>query len=158
MTDHLDPLELDAVRAGEASPAQNDHASRCPACAAEVERLRRLAEGLAGPRIEVPPEVRHAVLALAGRRMRPRRRLWIPLAAAAALLLGLVALWPRTSAPEDVDRSGAVDVLDAYALALRLRSGARLDPRWDVNRDGVVDRRDVDEIARRSVSLSRRGS
>ena len=74
-------------------------------------------------------------------------------AAAAALLVGAVAWFAlRPSIPGDVDRSGRVDIVDAYALAVRIRSG-QLDAAYDLNGDGKVDDQDVDEIARRSVAL-----
>jgi len=143
MGEHLDPLELDAARAGEPSP----HAERCAECRAAVEGLRDLAARLAAPPIEVPPHVRRRIL----RAARPR---WLPLAAAAALLFGLAGLWLiRPSEPADVDRSGSVDILDAYTLARRLSRGEALDSRWDVTRDGKVDADDVDAIARRSVLI-----
>jgi len=162
MSEHLDPLALDAVRAGEGSPEEREHAARCPECAAAVDGLRNLAARLAGPRVEVPESIRQSILAEARRRIRPSRarRLWIPLAAAAAILVALAGVWLSLppALPGDVDRSGAVDILDAYTLALRLRSGGRLDPRWDLNGDGTVDRKDVDVIGMMSVSIPRRRS
>ncbi len=163
MSEHLDPLALDAVRAGEAPAEEREHAARCPECGAAVEGLRALVARLSPPRVEVPASVRQAILAEArGRMRRPRlRRLWAPLAAAAAaILVALVGTWISLppAIPGDVDRSGAVDILDAYALAMRIRSGARLEPRWDLNGDGAVDRADVDAIGMKSVAIARRGS
>jgi len=161
MSGHLDPLGLDAVRAGEGSPEEREHAAGCPGCRAAVEGLRALAARLAaGPRIEVPDSLRRTILAEARERIKPPglRRFWIPLAAAAAaVLVAIVGSWTSRppAIPGDVDRSGAVDILDAYALALRIRSGERLDPRWDFNGDGVVDQKDVDAVGMTSVSISR---
>ena len=77
------------------------------------------------------------------------------MAAAAALLLSIASAWLLTESkpaiPGDVDRSGRVDIVDAYLLAMALRDGDR--PDHDVNRDGTVDNEDVEEIARRSVEL-----
>jgi hypothetical protein len=143
---HLDPLELDAARAGTPSP----HLESCPECREAVEALRGIAARLAPARIDVPPEVRLRILA----RARPRRR-WLPFAAAAALLLGVAGFWLARPAPApgDIDRSGSVDILDAYTLALRLREGRPLETAWDVTADGKVDAADVDEVARRSVKV-----
>jgi hypothetical protein len=56
--------------------------------------------------------------------------------------------------PADLDRSGTVDILDAFHLARRLEAGEAIDPALDFNRDGAVDARDVDRIALRAVSLT----
>ncbi len=144
---HLDPLELDAVRAGEPHP----HLDSCPECRSAVEGLRSIAARLLPSRIDVPASVRARILAMA----RPRRR-WIPGAAAAAILLGVAGLWLSRPAPVpgDVDRSGSVDILDAYSLALRLREGRPIEAAWDLTADGRVDAADVDEVARRSVKVT----
>ncbi|MCZ6794743.1 MAG: dockerin type I domain-containing protein [Planctomycetota bacterium] len=146
--EHLDPLSLDAARAGEAGPEVRGHLEECEACRNEVEALRLFADRLRTPPVAVPEEVDEAVLAAA--RRQPRRLWWVPLAAAAAIL---VAVTLRARVPGDVDGSGTVDILDAYALALRLKECREPGRRWDMNGDGVVDMKDVDEIARRSVSV-----
>lgn len=146
--EHLDPLALDAARAGE-GPEDAAHLAACPECRRAVEALRRLAERLRPPPLEVPAEVDRAILAAAARRPS-RARWWVPAAAAAAVLLA-VAL--RERVPGDVDGSGRVDILDAYLLALRLERGAGANARLDVNGDGVVDRADVERIARMSVAV-----
>jgi len=152
MDGHPDLLALDAVRAGEGSADERAHVEQCAECRAALEGFRGLATRLAPAPLDVPSSVKRDVMALT----RPRRA-WRPLAAAAAILLGLGALWlargGRPALPGDVDRSGRVDIVDAYALAVRLRSGQHLEPVYDVNGDGKVDERDVDEIARRSVAL-----
>jgi hypothetical protein len=140
---HLDPLELDAARAGAPDP----HVERCAECRAAVEGLRELAARLTPPRLEVPAPVRRRIL-------RSRGRRGLPFAAAAACLIGLASLWfARTGEPGDIDRSGSIDILDAYVLARNLRRAEVPDPRWDVTGDGAVDARDVEAIARRSVLL-----
>lgn len=152
MDGHLDLLTLDAVRAGEASPEERAHAERCPECRAAVDGFRGLAAQLAPPRIEVPPLVKSRLMSLT----RPRRSAR-SLAMAAALLIAVgglwVALWRRPDVAGDVDRSGRVDIVDAYALAVRLRSGQQMDAALDVTGDGRVDERDVEELARRSVAI-----
>jgi Dockerin type I domain len=172
---HLDLLTLEAVRTGEAGPADRAHVDSCPECAAALAELRELAlaiERTGRTALPVGAEIDRAVLEagrkriarLAPRRAPVRRRRW---AAAAALVLFLgLGFWVlRHEAPSllarrdpfDIDRSGAVDILDAYTLAVRLRSGGALERRWDLNGDGRVDQGDVDLLARASVSLERRG-
>jgi hypothetical protein len=92
-------------------------------------------------------------------RTRPRRIFRIKaLAAAAALLLAAAGLWLAFLGPRGLDRlPGRVDIVDAYALALRIRSGAAVPLTWDLNQDGAVDAWDVEAIARESVSLSKGG-
>lgn len=106
----------------------------------------------------------------------PRRRLahrWrivsIGTAAAAAVVLAVI-LWelqPSTvpspslalHQPADFDRSGRVDILDAYRLARRLQSPQPpIDSSFDINADGTVDGGDVDAIAMQAVSLEQQGA
>jgi hypothetical protein len=155
MDGHPDLLALDALRAGGGSPADRDHVAACADCRATLEGFRQLETALAPAPLDVPVAVKHRVLAAA--RSAPRVRAWRPLAAAAGLLIGIAAVWfaavSRPAIKGDLDRSGRVDIVDAYALAVRLRSGQKLDLTYDVNGDGKVDERDVEELARRSVSL-----
>ena len=128
-----------------------------------LSALRRLGEPP-----EAPPELDRAVLeaaapALARARVRRRRRIalvGLPLAAAAAAALFLLvprAFEARHEAPhlgalEDLDRSGRVDVLDAFRLARELERGTA--PRGaDFTRDGRVDRDDVEHLARLAVRI-----
>ena len=56
---------------------------------------------------------------------------------------------------EDVDRSGQVDILDAFVVAKLVDLQSHLDhPAYDVNRDGKVDRADVDRIATAAVATT----
>lgn len=55
--------------------------------------------------------------------------------------------------PGDINRSGAIDILDAYALAKEVEHG-RPAPVRDLNNDGRVDQSDVDWIANRAVALN----
>ncbi|MBV8881375.1 MAG: hypothetical protein JO332_15525 [Planctomycetaceae bacterium] len=152
MDGHPDLLALDAVRAGEGSPEERAHVEQCAECRATVDGFRALAARLTPARIDVPPLVRRNLLARS-RPPRPARSL----AMAAALLIAVGGLWLALrhgpAVPGDVDRSGRVDIVDAYALAVRLRSGLKMDLTFDVNGDGKVDERDVEEIARRSVAI-----
>jgi hypothetical protein len=134
MSEHLDLLGLDAVRAGDADSDQAAHALACAECRAEVDKLRRLSAALAPVKVTVPAALKARVL--------PRRRPWLGFAAAAGLLLAVAAtlIIPRARRP---------DMVDAYRLALQIREGKGRD----VNGDGAVDQRDVDELASRAVSL-----
>ena len=58
--------------------------------------------------------------------------------------------------PDDLNSDGRVDIVDAYLMARSLERG-RSERTWDRNRDGRVDRGDVDRIAFAAVSLRRRG-
>jgi len=171
---HLDLLQLDLVRAGEGSSADVAHVEACARCRAALQELQQLAGEVAslGRRsIEVPKALDRAVLAAARRELARARapqvlrlRRWLGAAAALLVVSGL-GLWLAVGSqlsrfarrePRDLDRNGRVDIVDAYALALRLQSGAALEPRWDFDGDGVVGDADVDDLARESVSLSRR--
>ena len=59
----------------------------------------------------------------------------------------------KVTSPLDVDRSGRVDIVDAYLVARRLKSMQAPDPKWDFNGDGRIDGADVDFIATRAVRL-----
>ena len=58
---------------------------------------------------------------------------------------------------EDLNGDGKVDILDAFMLAKKLQGAPPSDRRFDVNDDGVIDRRDVETIAAHAVSLEKRG-
>ena len=163
---HLDLLALDSVRFGEATPAEAAHVQACAACQAALEDVKGVArqvQGLYRKVGTVPPGRDRAILELARRELHrvkvrklARPRLWWSAAAAALLVSAGVALWlPPGRDPRDIDRSGGVDIVDAYTLALRVRSGEPLDLRWDLNHDGVVDRKDAEVVAKESVSLAR---
>ena len=62
-----------------------------------------------------------------------------------------------TGPAEDVDRSGRVDILDAFVVAKLVDLQGHLDnPAYDVNGDGVIDRDDVDRIATAAVDTAAR--
>jgi predicted anti-sigma-YlaC factor YlaD len=147
METHLDPLSLDAQIAG--------HLEECARCREEVERLRAIAERMREPVTRVPDELEGAILFLASRRLKQRKlRPVIAVAACLLLALGLAFLIGEESGPAgDVDRSGSIDIVDSYLLALRLENGEELEDHWDLNGDGRVDMKDVQDLARRSVAL-----
>lgn len=53
----------------------------------------------------------------------------------------------------DVDGSGQVDILDAYSLATQIEATDSPDPLFDINNDGQVNSKDVDDIAMAVVKL-----
>ena len=134
-----------------------------------------LAEDLAElyrPPIEVPREVDDGILFAARRRFGDTRRShwWGAIGTAAAIVFVVFLVQhalrppaPTAGPPEgeqllvmnhrDVDGSGRVDILDAFALARQLKSGGAGGEHWDVNGDGRVDRADVDAIAMTAVRL-----
>jgi predicted anti-sigma-YlaC factor YlaD len=146
MDGHLDLLALDALRAGEGSAEERAHLEACAECRATVDGFGRLARALAPAPIAVPADLKRRVLAAA----RPRRA-WRPLAAAAAVLIALGAAWFFVA--QSPARPRRLDIVDAYTLAVRLKTGQAVEAAYDVNGDGKVDERDVEEIVRRSVAL-----
>lgn len=128
---------------------------------------------LYGKSVAVSATTDHAILAAARtgfwRRGRGRRVVrWVGATAAAAAAVVVVALTLRrggagdatrvaVSEPPavagDVDRSGRVDMLDAFVLARKLDAKAAAAKGDDVNGDGVLDRRDVDAVAAMAVRL-----
>ncbi len=59
---------------------------------------------------------------------------------------------------EDVDRSGRVDIVDAFVLRTSLQKGTPVDHAFDVTGDGSVDGSDVDAVAMAAVRLGRPGA
>lgn len=55
----------------------------------------------------------------------------------------------------DIDANGRVNILDAFALARHIESAGPVSQTWDINGDGLVDRKDVDTVAFASVRLSK---
>ncbi|MCB9852316.1 MAG: hypothetical protein H6819_04410 [Phycisphaerales bacterium] len=55
---------------------------------------------------------------------------------------------------EDIDGNGRIDILDAFVLAKRVDAQSQLNPSWDFNADGRVDRKDVDSVAQVAVQLN----
>jgi len=137
-----------------------------------IEDLR----GLEGVDLEVPPAVDAAILEEARERLSPpvvhlpgaggSRRGSRRAAAAAVAVLGVAVWigWPQPDPvaviadPSDVDGSGSVDILDAFAVARWLdEERAIREARLDFNADGVIDRRDVDALAAAVVRVDLSG-
>lgn len=164
---HPDLAELEALRTGEASAATEAHVRDCAECRAAIEELCALGARLAAAGQvragAVPAEADRAVLAaIAGQaaRIRSGRRRWLSWAGAAAAAALLAAgLWALARPASDRPRLGAgADIVDAYLMDRALRSGRPAPKDWDLNRDGRVDRLDVDALARKAVRVSREGA
>ena len=84
---------------------------------------------------------------------------WLPLAASITIA-ATIFYFTRTGSAlaGDLNRDGAVDVIDAMLLAERVERGERIGLNADVNNDGRIDARDWDEILARAVDLERGGS
>ena len=138
---------------------------------------RALGDAARGADVEIPAPVDAAIRAAArsrARAIRARRRriLALPLsiggiAAAAAVLLA-VGLSHGTGAPRepaaerpvaevptpmDIDRSGYIDIVDAYLMSRRLGSPDGAPPAWDFDGSGRVDDADLKAVALAAVSL-----
>jgi hypothetical protein len=145
-------------------PDQNDESGPKPG-----SRLGRALGGLRKASVLIPPAVDEAVLAKARprlaririQRLNWRRTQW--LAVAACLMLGTMLArtvlnrgTTKHFAREDLNHDQRVDILDAFQLARELRDGkARTGD--DFNGDGKVDAADVEFLAKRAVSLEKRG-
>jgi len=141
------------------------------------DRFRRDLRALYQPAGSVPPEVDKAILDQARRRLAKPRPLVLRLrwaggiAAAAVVALGVFlyhgsaphnhpsSIINHQSAaaeqrPIDIDGNGRVDILDAFRLAKGLESRGPTAAEWDVNKDGRVDRDDVDTVALAAVRVN----
>jgi hypothetical protein len=149
-------------------PGDERHTSRSPEA---PERLVRDLQALHAGRTDVPREVDEAILAMARRQLERRPRVlvfrWAAAAAmAACVLIAVLLSLPGRHAPgpahaarlalarEDFDGDGRVDILDAFALARAIEAGDERRTDWDINRDGRVDRSDVDAVAMAAVRLN----
>ena len=129
----------------------------------------------------IPPATDEAILTHTQRRSVDRRRTrlllrWaVPPAAAAAVIMWVVfnpfvtpdvedsarfesvgPLATRELADHrDIDGNGRVDILDALALARRIKDNRAAEQSWDFNGDGAIDHSDVDTVARSAVRLNK---
>lgn len=140
------------------------------------EALRRELRDVYGDPPGVPASHDEAILGHARQHFARRRRLrlvtrWAGAGAVAAGILvaiWLPTLWPpraqrldrlaQAPPPATAPQVRQVTILDAFAIARALESGAAVKAEWDSNRDGVVDRRDVDAVAAVAVRLDREAS
>lgn len=127
------------------------------------------------PDFSVPPEVDRAIMDRASqhlvrRRQKTRILRWLSSAAAAAAVIVFIFLLDTAKEPSlvpshltviaamtDIDRNGCVDILDAFRLARHIESAEKPDSKWDINGDGIVNRKDVDTVAFAAVRLDKGG-
>ena len=145
---------------------------------ANLDGPEKLLSAFRRPTLEpvfVPSTLDEAILRAARKHLsRPEspRFKWLPLlpwfAAAAAMIVAGALLFfhsqPRSNisnppafARQDINHDGRVDILDAFALAKRLKQGTVSDLRLDVNGDGIVDERDMQIIASEAVKVNKGG-
>ena len=125
-----------------------------------TEKLREVASKTT---ILVPSSIDQAVLSdakthfaqIRHERRKVTRISWLAAAACVVLLalFGLRHLGQRPYERADIDHNGRVDILDAFALARRIEQSPRHGV--DVNKDGVVNKADVDAIAAQAVKLKK---
>ncbi|MEN8128284.1 MAG: dockerin type I domain-containing protein [Planctomycetota bacterium] len=130
------------------------------------EQFSKDLSSLFEPKQAVSPRVDRAVMDAAARRLRRRPNLrrwayWAASAAAAMVVAGVLFMDftkpADISAPvalrNDIDRDGAVNILDAFALARKIKSSDTANLQWDMNGDSVVDQKDVDTVAMAAVKM-----
>jgi hypothetical protein len=57
---------------------------------------------------------------------------------------------------KDIDGNGRIDIIDAYLLNKSMKTGTTISKQLDMNRDGLINNEDIDDIAYTAVSLKRR--
>lgn len=115
------------------------------------------------PKQAVSPRVDRAVMDAAAKRLHRRSGVkWKRYACAAAAMIAVGVMLMHINPPtdsiapvalkKDVNLDGTVDILDAFALARGIESGAA-DPQWDMNGDSAVNQKDVDVVAMAAVKM-----
>ncbi len=61
---------------------------------------------------------------------------------------------PAPSA-KDIDGNGRIDIIDAYLLNQKISNGTVTSKELDMNRDGLINNEDIEDIAYTAVSLKR---
>ncbi len=78
--------------------------------------------------------------------------------AAAIVLVAISAFFvlhnSQTFAPQDVNRDGSVDILDAMTLAIHIRDKGIYDRKWDYNNDNNLSITDVQIVANKAVEIN----
>ena len=128
---HLNLLQLEMVRTGEAGADEKAHVDGCDACRAGLKSLAGFGESMVS-RVMVPAAVDARVLDLV---KRAPRIVWWPYAAAASVMVALgIGLWaghepyaPVFYAKSDINRDGGTDIIDAYLLAKEGASQEEID-------------------------------
>lgn len=120
----------------------------------------------------VPEAVDKFIITLAEKKFAGKRTYkllrWIAPAAsvAAAVILVVISIAPskttkqvslatQSFAKEDIDHNGRVNILDAMKLDKEITNVKAANIGWDVNKDGLVDKKDVDLVAYAAVRLNK---
>ena len=127
-------------------------------------------KGLLEPTNSVPQAVDKKIIVIAQARFSRKNHFqflrWLaPLAAAAAIILVVMLYTPQDSSrkvivaqkeltKEDIDRSGTVDILDAMKLDMQIKNAAA-GPEYDFNKDGLINKKDVDTVAYVAVRINK---
>lgn len=129
------------------------------------EAFSRDMKSLFGTDCNIPAGIDNAILSCGRMNMpgKPKRRFirYAGIASAAAIVFIAIMLniSPNSStdifAIEDINRSGTVDILDAFTLARAVETNSNLDDSWDINGDGKIDASDVDTIAMAAVTINK---
>lgn len=82
---------------------------------------------------------------------------WAAAAAIVVLAFG-TAYWARRPSPKLAVNVDQPTILDAFALARRIESKRPTATRFDVNKDGKIDRTDVELLAQKAVALPEGGA
>jgi hypothetical protein len=114
--------------------------------------------------IFIPPTIDEAIACSARRhllKLDRKRSYWLRLFVWGSAPVTLLAIFlllhhsPVGFAREDLNHDGKVDILDAFALARELRSPGKFDRAKDINGDGVLDQRDIEQLAVDAVRLAK---
>ena len=174
---HPDLAEIEALRTGESSDPIEAHVRSCQLCRRILDELSALSRDATSNRPSIPAVPESAdravqdIIARRSNEIRWRRSharfvgrpAW---AAAAAVIVIFLSIWimsphqreflsPGTSSVlrGDVDRSGVVDIVDAYLMAVRLEEGIGIPGNWDLNNDGTINRQDVAVVTESAVAV-----
>jgi hypothetical protein len=136
----------------------------------ELKKLFRTAD-------PVPPEVDRKILEMADKHFAEQRKTgrvvilrWAGrVAAAAAIILVTAILYVQFESKtthyktgldkfaavvgESINPAAKVTILDAFTLARNIDAGKKIEKSWDLNGDGIIDKRDVDAVAFAAVRL-----
>jgi hypothetical protein len=129
----------------------------------DFPKLGKALQAAYGHRAAVPARVDEAIRAAATERFGRRRRLrliarWgtgLAAGIAAAIVLIVTLHRPTPLGPVGFDRQ--MTMVDALNLGKHLAAKDSIDRSWDMNRDGVIDQKDIDVVAALSVTLKRGG-
>jgi hypothetical protein len=121
------------------------------------DALRAAYTHRAGVPVSVDEGIRAAAAELFGRRRRLRlmARWGMGLAAGIAAAIVLIVSLHRPAPLGPVGRDQQMSMVDALKLAKHLAAKESIDKSWDLNRDGVIDQKDIDAVAAMSVTLKR---